>query len=124
VLRSRKLAVGGVAAASALAVFGIAALPSASAANCTVTVKLLGGTLTTLSVPQGVSLSTLSLPAGAVIEYLDGDDFDLDFAHEDRDDHYQEEADFHDAEVGRSSEHTEDLDPSADAFAYAEEVVP
>ena len=66
-LRSRKLAVGGVAAASALAVFGIAALPSASAANCTVTVKLLGGTLTTLSVPQGVSLSTLSLPAGAVI---------------------------------------------------------
>src|SRR5205807_1073679 len=66
-LRSRKLAVGGVAAASALAVFGIAALPSASAANCTVTVKLLGGTLTTLSVPQGVSPSTLSLPAGAVL---------------------------------------------------------
>jgi hypothetical protein len=67
VLRSRKLAIGGVAAASALAVFGLAAIPSASAANCTVTVKLLGGTLLTLQVPQGVSLSTLSLPAGAVV---------------------------------------------------------
>ena len=66
-LRSRKLAVGGVAAATALAVFGIAALPTASAANCTVTVKLLGGSLLTLQVPQGVSPSTLSLPAGAVI---------------------------------------------------------
>jgi murein DD-endopeptidase MepM/ murein hydrolase activator NlpD len=67
VLRSRKLAIGGVAVASALAVFGLAAIPTASAANCTVTVKLLGGTLLTLQVPQGVSLSTLSLPAGALV---------------------------------------------------------
>jgi hypothetical protein len=67
VLSRRKLAVGGVTAASVLALAGIAALPTASAATCTVTVKLLGSQLLTLQVPEGVSLSSLSLPAGAVI---------------------------------------------------------
>jgi murein DD-endopeptidase MepM/ murein hydrolase activator NlpD len=67
VLSSRKLAVCGATAASALALLGIAAIPSASAQDCTVTVRLLGAQLLTLQVPQGVSLSTLSLPAGAVV---------------------------------------------------------
>ena len=66
-LRSRKLAVGVVTASTAIAVLGIAAIPSASALTCTVTVRLLGAQLLTLQVPQGVPLSSLSLPAGAVV---------------------------------------------------------
>jgi murein DD-endopeptidase MepM/ murein hydrolase activator NlpD len=67
VLRSRKLVAVALTAASMAAVLGVAALPNASAQPCTVTVKLLGAKLVTLSVPQGTSLSSLSLPKGAVV---------------------------------------------------------
>jgi len=69
VLRSRRV-IGGVAAAGAIfAGLGVAALPSASAEQCVVTVTLLGGVKIpfTVDVPPGTPLSSLSLPVSLPI---------------------------------------------------------
>ncbi len=63
-LRSRKLTVGAVAVAVTFAITGIAALPTASADDCTVTVTLITGNTLTLSLPVGAPISSLNLPAG------------------------------------------------------------
>ena len=65
-LRSRKLAVGATAA-SMLAVLGVAALPTASADQCLITVTLVGGGHLTfpVNVPPGTPLSQISLPVTA-----------------------------------------------------------
>jgi hypothetical protein len=64
VLRSRKLVVAVAAAGAVAGVCGIAALPSASADTCVVTVTVVGGQhLTfTVNVPSGTPVSALSLP--------------------------------------------------------------
>ncbi len=63
-LRSRKLIVGAITAAITLAVTGIAALPTASADQCVITVTLIGGghLSFTVNVPPGTPLSAISLP--------------------------------------------------------------
>jgi hypothetical protein len=63
VLRSRKL-VGGVVAFATAAVCAIAALPTASADECVITVTLVGGLKEsfTVNVPPGTPLSQISLP--------------------------------------------------------------
>ncbi len=65
-LASRRLTVGAVTVASMLAVLGMAALPVASAAECTVVVTLIGGKKLYFHLPPGVSPSTLKLPLGVV----------------------------------------------------------
>ncbi len=63
---SRRLTVAAVSAASMLALLGMAALPSASAAECTVTVTLVTGQKLYFHLPPGVPPSTLKLPVGVV----------------------------------------------------------
>jgi len=57
VLRSRKLGVAVLVASTLLATLAIAALPVASAATCTVTVRLLDGSTETLTVPAGTAIT-------------------------------------------------------------------
>jgi hypothetical protein len=61
-LRRRKLKVALASSVTALVVSGVAALPTASAANCTVTVTLLTGQVLTFSLPPGAPVSSLNLP--------------------------------------------------------------
>jgi Transglycosylase SLT domain/Peptidase family M23 len=69
VVRSRKLFVV-VGAAAALAVSGIAALPTASADTCVVTVTLVGGAKDTftVNVPPGTPLSSIHLPVTGPVQ--------------------------------------------------------
>ncbi len=68
-LRSRKVFVL-VAAAAALAVPGVVALPTASADTCVVTVTLVGGAKDTftVNVPAGTPLSSIHLPVTGPIQ--------------------------------------------------------
>ncbi len=61
----RKLKVALASAGTVLAVSAAATLPSASAANCTVTVTLLTGQVLTFQLPPGAPVSSLSLPGPA-----------------------------------------------------------
>ncbi len=63
---SRRLTVGAVTAACMAAVLGMAALPSASATECTVVVTLITGQKLYFHLPPGVPTSTLKLPLGVV----------------------------------------------------------
>jgi Transglycosylase SLT domain/Peptidase family M23 len=63
---SRRLTVAAVSAASTMALLGMAALPNASAAECTVVVTLATGQKLYFHLPPGVSPSTLNLPPGVV----------------------------------------------------------
>jgi hypothetical protein len=67
VLGSRKLRVAVTTVGSFLTVMGLAALPAASAVQCSVPVQLLTGVVENLQVPQGVPLSKVQLPPGAKI---------------------------------------------------------
>jgi hypothetical protein len=67
VSKSRKLKVASTAVGLFLTVMGFAALPAASAVQCSVPVQLLTGTVENLQVPQGAPLSSVQLPAGAKI---------------------------------------------------------
>src|SRR5438270_7665187 len=69
VLRRGKLRVASVTLALLAAVAAVAALPS-SAANCTVTVKLITGQVETFQLPPGAPLSDLHLatPVASVTE--------------------------------------------------------
>ncbi len=58
----RKLKVALASAGTALVVSLIVALPSASAADCTVTVTLLSGQVLTFQLPPGAPVSSLNLP--------------------------------------------------------------
>src|SRR5690242_3575403 len=62
VLRSRKLRIAVTAVASFGTVMGLAAIPVASAADCTVTVKTITGQVVQLQLPPGAPL-----PAGATL---------------------------------------------------------
>ncbi len=57
-LRSRKLSVAVVTAGSLVGVFGLAAIPTASAQQCIVTVTVLGGSCASASAPPPTSTST------------------------------------------------------------------
>jgi hypothetical protein len=62
VLRSRKLRIAVTAVASFGTVMGLAAIPVAAAADCTVTVKTITGQVVQLQLPPGAPL-----PAGATL---------------------------------------------------------
>ncbi len=67
-LNRRKLRIAAVTMGSMAAVFGLAALPEASADGCTVSITILGGqTLTFQNIPAGTPVSSLPLPPGAQI---------------------------------------------------------
>jgi Transglycosylase SLT domain/Peptidase family M23 len=66
--RKRTLTIAGVTLGSMVAVLGLAALPSASADGCSVTITILGGQqLTFQNIPAGTPVSSLPLPPGAQI---------------------------------------------------------
>jgi hypothetical protein len=67
VITSGKLRVAVTAVSSFATVMGLAALPAASAVQCSVPVQLLSGRVENLQVAQGVPLSSVQLPLGAKI---------------------------------------------------------
>jgi hypothetical protein len=64
-LRSRKLKTAAITAGVVFATSGVAALPSASAADCTVTVVLVSGQTLYFQLAPGAPLSSLNLPGPA-----------------------------------------------------------
>src|SRR5947209_8729790 len=64
VLKRGKLKVALVTVAIMAALFSVAAIPTASAASCTVTVTLLSGQVLYFQLPPGTPVSSLNLPPG------------------------------------------------------------
>ena len=126
--KSRKLKVASTAVGSLLAVMGLAALPAASAVQCSVPVQLLTGTVENLQVPQGYRCrpcscraaprsSVRSRPAAARHEdyadyhehHPDDDKHDADDHHHDADDHHHDADEHHHAD-----DHHHDADADDD----------